>query len=69
MKMTVLPVVIGTLGTIFKGFLKKLEDLEIRGRTETIQTMAFLGLARILISVLEIWKDLLSHRLQWKTIG
>ena len=38
MKVTILPIVIGALGTITKGLLKGLEDLEIGGRTETIQT-------------------------------
>ena len=33
--MTVIPIVIGTLGTVTKGFVKGLEDLEIRGRVET----------------------------------
>ena len=32
MKVTVIPVVLGALGTIFKGMLKALEDLEISGK-------------------------------------
>ncbi len=36
MKVTVTPVVIGTLGTVSKGLLLKLEELEIRERVETI---------------------------------
>ena len=36
MKVTVIPIVIGALGTVTKGLLKRLEDLEIRGRVETI---------------------------------
>ena len=36
MKMTVIPIVIGVLGTILKGLVMGLEDLEIRGRAETI---------------------------------
>ena len=47
MKVTVVPIVIGALGTMTKGLLKGLEDLEIGGRVETIQT------ARILRRVLE----------------
>ena len=31
--------VIGTLGTVIKGLVQKLEDLEIRRRVETIQTI------------------------------
>ena len=37
-KVTVIPIVIGGLGTVTKGLLKGLQDLEIRGRVETIQT-------------------------------
>ena len=53
MKVTFVPTVIGALGTITKGLLKGLEDLEISGRTETIQTTALLRTARILRRVLE----------------
>ena len=69
MKVTIVPVVIGALGTITKGLLKGLEDLEIGGRVETIQTTALLRTARILRRVLETWGDLLSLDLQWKTIS
>ena len=48
MKVTIVPIVIGALGTITKGLLKGLEDLEIGGRVETIQTTALLRTARIL---------------------
>ena len=41
MKVTVIPIVIGALGTI----PKRLDDLEIRGRAEIIQTTASLKLA------------------------
>ena len=54
MKVTIVPIVIGTLGTITKGLLKGLEDLEVGGRVETIQTTALLKTARILRRVLEI---------------
>ena len=50
MKVTIVPIVIGALGTITKGLLKGLEDLEIGGRVETIQTTALLRMARILES-------------------
>ncbi len=43
MKVTIVPIVIGALGTITKGLLKGLEDSEIDGRTETIQTTALLN--------------------------
>ena len=35
--MTIIPIVIGTFGTVTKGLLKGLEDLEVGGRVETIQ--------------------------------
>ena len=40
MKVTIVPNVIGALETITIGLLKGLEDFEIGGRTETIQTTA-----------------------------
>ena len=48
MKVTILPIVIGAFGTVTKGLFKGLEDLEIRGRVETIQTTTLLRTARIL---------------------
>ena len=39
MKVMVISIVIGALGTVAKGLIKKLEDLEISGRVETIQTI------------------------------
>ena len=64
MKITVVPIVIGALGTITKGYLKGLEDLEVGGWEETIQTTALLRRAGILIRVLETWGDLLSLKIQ-----
>ena len=69
MKVTIVPIVIGALGTITKGLLKGLEDLEVGGRVETIKTTALLRTARILRRVLETWGDLLSLKLQWETIS
>ena len=46
-------VTIGALGTATKGLLKGLEDLEVGGRVETIQTTALLKTARILRRVPE----------------
>ena len=37
MKVTIVPIVIGAFGTITKGLLKGLKDLEVGGRVETIQ--------------------------------
>ena len=69
MKVTIIQIVIGAFGTVTKGLLKELEDLEAGGRVETIQTKALLRTAGILRRVLETWEDLLSLKLQWKTIS
>ena len=69
MKVTIVPIVIDPLGTITKGLLKGLEDLEVGGRVETIQKTALQRTATILRRVLETWGDLLSLKLQWETIG
>ena len=57
MKVTIVPIVISAFGTITKGLLKGLEDLEVGGRVETIQMTAFLRRATILRRVLETWGD------------
>ena len=69
MKVTIIPIVIAAFGTVTKGLLKGLEDLEVGGWVETIQTTALLKTARILRRVLETWGDLLSLNIQWKTIS
>ena len=69
MKVTIEPIVICAFGTVTKGLLKGLEDLEVGGRVKTIQTTALLKTARILRKVLETWGDLLSLNLQWKSIS
>ena len=69
MQVTIIPIVIGAFGTVTKGLLKGLEDLEDDGRVENIQTTALLKTARILRRVLETWGDLLSLKQQWKTIS
>ena len=53
MKVTIIPIVISAFGRVTKGLLKGLEDLEVGGRVETIQTTALLKTARILRRVLE----------------
>ena len=53
MKVTFIPIVIGALGTITKGLVQGLEDLEIRGQVETIRTPTLLRSARIMRQVLE----------------
>ena len=61
-------IVIGAFGKVTKGLLKGLEDLEIGGRVEAIQTTALLKTARILRRVLETWGDLLSLKFQENVI-
>ena len=71
MKVTIIPIVIGALGTVTKGLIQWLEDLEITGRGKIIQSTALLRLARILRRVSETCGDLLSLKLQtliWKTL-
>ena len=53
MRVTIVPIVIGALGTITKGLLKGLEDVEVGRRVETIQTTTLLRTTRILRRVLE----------------
>ena len=65
MKVTIVPIVIGAFA---KGLLEGLEDLEVGGRVETIQTTALLRTVRTLRRVLETWGNLLSLKLQGKTI-
>ena len=64
MKVTIIPIVTGAFGTVTKGLLKGLDDLEIGRRVGTIQTTALLRSGRILRRVLETWGDLLSLKLQ-----
>ena len=52
-KVTIVPIVIGALGTITKGLVKGLEDLEVGRGVEIIQTTALLRTARIQRRVLE----------------
>ena len=69
MKVTIVPIVIGAFGRVTKGLLKGSGDLEVGGRVETIQTIALSKTARILRRIRETWGDLLSLKLQWKTIS
>ena len=69
MNVTFIPIVIGVFGTVTKRLIQELEDLEIRGRVETIQTTALLISVRILRRVPETRGDLLSLKLHSKTIS
>ena len=48
MKVRVIPILIGAFGAGTKGLIKELEDLEIRGQVEIIQSTELLRSARIL---------------------
>ena len=64
MKVKVMLIVIGDLGSVTKGFVQRLEDLEIRGQGGTNQTTVLLISTRILWRILETWEGLLSLKLQ-----
>ena len=51
--MTIIPIVNGAFGTVNKGLLKGLGDLEVGERIETVQTTVLLRTVRILRRVLE----------------
>ena len=53
MKVTVIRIVVGALGTSLQSLKKRRDKLEIRGKSETIQTTAHQKPARILITVQE----------------
>ena len=59
MKVTIIPIVIGALGTVAKGMLPGMKDSEITGLVETVHTTVLLISARIPRRVLETWGDLL----------
>ena len=69
MKVAIIPIVIGAFVTVAKGLSKWQEDLEVGGRVETIQTTALWRTAGILRRIQETWANLLSLKLQWKTIN
>ena len=64
MKVTVIPIVTGALGTVTKVMIQRLEDLEIRRRVETVQTKELLRLAIIIISGSGTYGGILPLRLQ-----
>ena len=53
MQVTIITIGIGAFGTVNKELLKGVDDVEVSGRMETIQTTALLRTARILRRVLE----------------
>ena len=67
MKVTIIPILIGALGTVTKGLIQRLEDLEIREYIETILTIVLLGSLSIL-SPGDL-SDFLSLKLQWEPVS
>ena len=55
-----IPIIIGRLGIFSKNLEKRLEELEIRRRIETIQSPTLMKLAKMIRKILETWEDLLS---------
>ena len=53
MKLTVIPIVIGALGTVMKGLVLQQEYLEVKERVETFQTTALYRSAKIQRRVLD----------------
>ena len=51
--MTVIPLMVRALGTLLKGLVMELEDLELRGEEDITRTTTLSRLARILGKVLE----------------
>ena len=44
--MTIIPIVIGALGTVTKGLIQGLEDFEITGRVETVQNYSIVKIGQ-----------------------
>ena len=68
MRVMIVPIEIGAFGTVTQGLLKFLEEVELGKRVETIQATTLWRTDRILSRVLETWGDLLSLKLQRKTL-
>ena len=68
-EVSVIPVVIGILGTIHKGLEKRLRELDIKGIIDDLHTTVPLKSARILRRVLETCGKSISLRHQRKNIS
>ena len=71
MKVTIIPIVIDAVGIIIKGLIKGLEEFEIRGRVETMETTTLLRSVRILRnlkSLVVTQTSVIDHKemLMWK---
>ena len=65
-KGTMIPLVTVELWIVHNGGIRRLEELDIRGRIYTLKNTALLRSDRILRRVRVTWGDLLSLWLQWK---
>ena len=63
MRVTVIPGEVGSLGTVPKELKRRLEELEIIGRINTIETTALLRTVRKLKRVLDTRGNFLSFRI------
>ena len=65
MKLTVIPIVVGSLGTVTKGFERRLQELKLEeGRIETILMIVLLRSTRILRKVLDTFRRLWPSQLR-----
>ena len=65
MTVMVIRIAVGASRNVPEGLERGIEQVEIRGRIETIQTAMLLRTTKLLRRVLESGGDLLSLRLQW----
>ena len=65
---TVIPILIGALGTIPKQLVRGLEELEIEWRAETIETTALLRRTTILRRVLD-FEEICCHSNEKPSVG
>ena len=66
MKVTAIPIVVGVFEAVPKRLEKKLEELKIRGRIDTVALLRSAGMLRIILGT---WEELLSLNFQWKYIS
>ena len=66
--MTVIPIIIGALGTVLKSLKRRLDKLEIGGRIETIQIMVIVEIGKNIKKSLRNMRRLPSLRLHQLTL-
>ena len=69
MQVKIIPIVIRAFGTVTKGLLKALEDLEVGGRVETIQTTVIENGQNSKKSPRDLRRFEWQLNLQWKTLN